>query len=213
MGYDAVPCTVKLYDGSTKDGALIYVLNPEKVKEYWGKGDNDQEQQKNREENKPPTERYITIIIEGCEHYGVKQEHINYLKSLEYQPRKDPSEFETMDVPNDAPTMTMADVEAADGVDGNPIYTTCNGKVLSHIGLPKMFLERLQKAKSKGLHSYEVMINSMLYDPLFGVVKQQEDVSKLCAASTEDQIVTWNKLGRGSSSTVVVGLIDLPYKD
>jgi len=95
-----------------------------------------------------------------------------------------------------------------------------------------MLIESLQKAKSKGIHSYEVMINSFLYDPMFGVVKTQEDVSKLCAESTEDQIVTWSKYRRPNSSssassssnnkgdddgqgpkTVVVGLIDLPYKD
>merc|ERR1712146_758165 len=85
--------------------------------------------------DKPPTERYITIIIEGCEHYGVKREYIDWLKSLEYQKRKDPSEFDTIPVPENAPTMTMDDVKAADGVGDNPLYMTVNGKVMN---IPKL---------------------------------------------------------------------------
>merc|ERR1712157_135154 len=101
MGYDAVPCEVRLYDGSVVDNALIYVLNPEKTKQFFGDSQRD---------DKPPTERYITIIIEGCEHYGVKREYIDWLKSLENQKRKDPSEFDVFEVAEDTPTMTMDDV-------------------------------------------------------------------------------------------------------
>jgi len=215
MGYDAVSCTVQLYDGTMNDTALIYVMNAEKLKESYG--------EKQQEHNRPPTERYITIITEGCAHYGVDEEYIHYLKSLEYQPRKDPSHFETL--PHDAenlPTMTMADVEAADGKEGNPLYTTCNGKVLHHVGLPPMFVEKLQQYKiHKQIHSYEVWLHTFLYDPLYGVLKSQDDLTKLCAAATEDQIVVWSKYRRPNTSndgkegpkTVVVGFIDLPYKD
>jgi len=205
MGYDADPCKVKLYDGSEKD-AVIYVLNWEKVKNYFPGGE--------KSDDKPPTERYITIIIEGCEHYGVKQEYIDHLKSLEFQKRNSPSSFEKFPVlEGTAPTMTITDVELGDGIGENPLYTTCNGKVLQHEGLPSHHLERIQSFKSKGIHSYEVILNTLLYDPLFGIIKTQVDVSKLCAASTEDQIVKWGKNRAGTSKTTIVGRIDLQYKD
>lgn len=212
MGYDAEPCSAKLYDGSVVGDALIYVLNPEKVKMFYNRP-GAAEQIK----DKPPTERYITIIIEGCEHYGVKREYIDWLKSLDYQKRKDPSELDAFAVAEDAPTMTMDDVRAADGIGDNPLYMTVNGKVIK---IPKLdgpaeqMFGRYQKYKSRGVHSQEVVLHAMLYDPLFGVMKTQSDVSKLCAASTEDMIVTWSKMiGDERAASTVVGLINLQYKD
>jgi hypothetical protein len=200
MGYDADPCKCKLYDGSEQD-AVIYVMNREKLKNF------------GKTEDKPPTERYITIIIEGCEHYGVKKEYVDWLKSLEFQKRKVPSEFEKFVIPEGTPTMTDTDVEVGDGKDDNPLYTTCNGKVLKHEGFPDMMLEKILSNKARGIHSFEVWLNAMLYDPTFGIIKSPEDVSKLCAASTEDQIVGWSNLPQSKMKTTVVGLIDLTYKD
>ena len=223
MGYDAVPCTVELYDGTTNETALIYVMNAQKLHEYYGEKEH---------ENQPPTERYLQIITEGCTHYGVDDDYIQHLKALEYQPRKDPSQFQTLPLSENLPTMTLADVAAADGHDGKPLYTTCNGKVLHHRGLPTQFAEKLQQYKiDKNSHSYEVWLHTMLYDPLYGVIKSQADVTKLCAASTEDQLVVWSQYSRRpkttttmntigkyestdeAATTVVVGFIDLPYKD
>ena len=200
MGYDADPCKCKLYDGSEQD-AVIYVMNPEKFKSF------------GKTEDKPPTERYITIIIEGCEHYGVKKGYIDWLRSLEFQKRKVPSEFDTLLIPEGTPTMTVTDLEVGDGKDDNPLYTTCNGKVLKHEGFPEMILEKILTNKAKGIHSYEVFLNTFLYDPVCGIIKSPEDISKLCAASTEDQIVGWSKLPQSKMKTTVVGLIDLKYKD
>jgi len=209
LGYDAVPCTVRLYDGTTNETALIYVMNADKLHEYYGEKEH---------ENQPPTERYLQIITEGCAHYGVDDEYIQHLKSLEYQPRKDPSQFQTLPLSENLPTMTLADVVAADGNDGKPLYTTCNGKVLHHRGVPTMYAEKLQQYKRhKQCQSYEVWLHTMLYDPLYGVIKTQADVTKLCAASTEDQLVVWSRQysrrPTTTATTVVVGFIDLPYKD
>ena len=33
------------------------------------------------EDTRPPSERYISIMIEGAEHFGVKEEHINKLRN------------------------------------------------------------------------------------------------------------------------------------
>ena len=46
--------------------------------------------------------------------------------------------------------MTMADVKAANGKDGKPLYMTCNGKVLSVKG---PFRDSYLEAKAKGQHS------------------------------------------------------------
>merc|ERR1712078_415320 len=103
----------------------------------------------------------------------------------------------------------MEDVEAADGVGDNPLYMTVNGKVI-HIpkleGPAKQIFKNCQNYKSRGVHSQEVVLHTMLYDPLFGVMKSQSDVSKLCAASTEDMIVAWSKM-MGDKGSKVVGWI------
>lgn len=36
-----------------------------------------------RSSDKPPTERYIQIMTEGAESFGVKKEHIDWLNSIE----------------------------------------------------------------------------------------------------------------------------------
>ena len=118
MTYLPNPCKVTLYDGTVKD-AVIYVLDPAKSRPAG--------------EDKPPSERYIDIITQGCQHFGVKQEYIDKLKSHEQQKRKDPADYQKLVVPDGVPTMTMDDVKAADGKEGRPLYTTSNGKVLSHI--------------------------------------------------------------------------------
>ena len=73
---------VKLYDGRTKD-AVVYVRKDNTP------GPND----------KPPTQRYIEIMVEGCKHFGIKQSYIDWLEGLESQPRTKPEDWKKFDVP------------------------------------------------------------------------------------------------------------------
>lgn len=165
--------------------------------------------------DKPPTERYIDIIVEGCQKFGVKQSHIDYLKSLPCQKRKDPADYDTLPVPPDARTYTMEEVVAGDGEGDNPLLTTVNGKVLKHTNAPAMVQNAIKANKKKGINSHEVLINTFLYEPKFGIIKTEVDVTKQVAAAGEDQVAMWNKGPQmiKDAKTEVVGLIEIEYKD
>ena len=68
---EAVPRTmikVKLYDGTTVD-ATVYLRSPDS--------------KRGPEIDKPPTERFIDILVEGARFHRLDKSHINYLRSLE----------------------------------------------------------------------------------------------------------------------------------
>ena len=39
-------------------------------------------------EDKPPLERYVAIMVEGAEHYGVSREYIGNLQMRQRRPRR-----------------------------------------------------------------------------------------------------------------------------
>ena len=63
-----MPAKVKLYDGSIIEASVYTRPNA---------------RERNPEVDKPPTERYIDIMVRGATHYGVNQSYIEWLKSLE----------------------------------------------------------------------------------------------------------------------------------
>ncbi len=73
--YTRAPAKVKLYDGSIVEASVYTRPNA---------------QARNPEVDKAPTERYIDIMVRGAIHFGVQQSYIDWLKSLEVQPRIKP---------------------------------------------------------------------------------------------------------------------------
>ena len=137
--------------------------------------------------DKPPTERYIDIMIEGATQHGVKPEYIEVLKNLEKQPRRNPEDFLKLDVPEGLPTWTMEDVAKGDHEDGRPMYTALNGKVIEYKfpdPLPAMY--PIYKARA-GKHM-EVMMARNLYDPKYGTPTKIEDFTAEHRASIESMI-------------------------
>ena len=65
--YTRVPSKAKLYDGTIVD-CTVYADPTGKI---------------DRSNDKPPTARYIQIMSEGAESYGVKKEYIDWLKNHE----------------------------------------------------------------------------------------------------------------------------------
>lgn len=65
--YERVPSKAKLYDGTIQD-CTVYADPTGKI---------------DRSNDKPPTARYIQIMSEGAESYGVKKEYVDWLKNHE----------------------------------------------------------------------------------------------------------------------------------
>jgi len=187
-------CKCKLYSGQLVD-AVVY------TRPGATRGEND----------KPPSQRYLDIIIEGCEHFAVKPEYIQWLKAHESQPRPRLDELASLELPVGCVCMTMADVVAGDGQGGRDLLVTLNGKVLKMI-FPEgnSFRQLMVEKKAAGVHAFEVHSNLLVYDPIFGALKSQEDVTQECAVRVEDRVPgQTNYLG---GTFEVVGTINLVYK-
>jgi len=88
-----------------------------------------------RSNDKPPTERYIHIMTEGAEYYGVDPEYIEWLNSHENQPRPTKENLGKWEVPEGAPTYSKKQVEdMCDVNDLKKIYIIMNGKILHYQG-------------------------------------------------------------------------------
>jgi hypothetical protein len=46
-------------------------------------------------------------MVRGATHFGVNQSYIDWLKSLEVQPRTKPQDFMKFEIPEGLPLMTM----------------------------------------------------------------------------------------------------------
>jgi hypothetical protein len=85
-----------------------------------------------------PLERYLDIIVKGCEYYKVRSEYINQLKDEQpVIPRKQPDHFQSFtDIPSDI-YYSIDDLQKHNGSDPSlPLWICMNGKILEHTGLP-----------------------------------------------------------------------------
>lgn len=98
LSYDRVKAKAKLYDGTLMDCTVYSKSTDASLNASLAAAD-----------NKPPTERYVDIMKEGCVMYGVKQEYIDHLTNMEMQPRTKPEDFMCLGgpVPEGLPTWTF----------------------------------------------------------------------------------------------------------
>lgn len=75
-------------------------------------------------------ERQLDLMYDGAKYYGVKQEYLDYLMTLENRPRKKPSDYFQFQIPVGLTTWTMDQVAEGTGLDGKPLYFAVNGKVV-----------------------------------------------------------------------------------
>lgn len=146
----------KLYDGTIVDCTCY--SNPPK-EDPSGAGNT---------EDKPPTERYIDIMVEGARNHKVDENYIQGLLKMDSQPRTKVADFEKWERPADLPTWTMKEVEAGTGGDGQPMYSALNGVVVECL-LPKdaPFYGPTQNLFA-GKHM-EIPCSTTWYEPKYGL--------------------------------------------
>jgi len=138
--------------------------------------------------DQPPLERYLDIMIDGCHHFGVSEEYINFLRNHESQPRPIPGEFVSFgEPPKDSPTLTLQEVEQCNGRDGRALRITFCGRVLEcsldHASQDwKEFVELHDQVGHVG----ELYISRVAYDPKYGVPEHLEDFTEEHANYLED---------------------------
>ena len=164
--------------------------------------------------DQPPLERYLDIMILGCEHFGVSEEYIEFLRNHESQPRPKPEEFHSFgEPPKGAPTYTLQEVEQCDGRDGWPLLITFCGRVMecSLDRNSKDWEEFVEIHKQVG-HVGELYISKVAYDPKYGVPERLEDFTQEHANYLEDLLIRYMAFTGLPDVWRPIGLFDQTYR-
>jgi hypothetical protein len=148
-----------------------------------------------------PTERYLDIIVKGCEYHNVRPEYIHRLKHEQpVIPRKQPHAFNSFtDIPSDV-FHSMDDLERHNGSDSAlPLWTSVNGKILEYNGLPSVDHPDYQLQKRfydffqprYGGREIVTTMAKVLYEPLYKLPVNDEDITDEHRAMIEDNYFDW----------------------
>ncbi len=149
-------------------------------------------------------------MVRGAIHFGVQQSYIDWLKSLEVQPRIKPQDFMKFEIPEGLPLMTIEELRAGNGRDGNPLYFAINGKVRQYC---EGYTMGEMMRKQAGGH-LELWLSKVLYEPLYGTPERIEDFTREHCAMIEDFNYRMNlKSEEFQKYCKFVGLIEQKYRD
>jgi hypothetical protein len=148
-----------------------------------------------------PSERYLDIIVKGCEYFGVRSSYINRLKHEQsIIPRKSSTEYETINnIPNNV-YYTNEDLLKHNGKDPMfPLWISVNGKILEYKGLPadnhpdyenqKRFYEFV--LSYFGGRDVAHGISRTWYEPMYKLPLNNHDLCGGHRAFAEDMCISW----------------------
>lgn len=148
-----------------------------------------------------PTERYLDIIVKGCEYFGVSPSHINHLKSNQaVTPRRSTDAYRIIkNVPENV-YFTKEQLSEHDGTNPLlPIWISINGKVLEYSGLPNEDHPDYENQKQfyeftlASLSGREIahIISKAWYEPLYELPLNEHDLTDEHRAFVEDMCICW----------------------
>ena len=163
-----------------------------------------------------PSERYLDIIVKGCEFYKVQSEYIDRLKDEQaVVPRQQPHTFQSFtDIPSDV-FYSVEELAQHNGNDPSiPLWICVNGKILEYCGLPPVdhpdyelqkttySILRLRFGGREAAHD----MAKGLYEPLYKLPTNPDDLCEQHRASIEHEIYSrifsgqnknyWKPIGR-----------------
>jgi hypothetical protein len=149
----------------------------------------------------PPNERYLDIIVKGCEYHNVRPEYIDQLKREQpVKPRKQPHALKSFtDIPSNV-YYSLTDLSQHNGSNPDlPLWTSVNGKILEYGGIPhkhypdyeeqKRFLAFFQPRY--GGRELVYAMAKVLYEPLYKLPLREEDMHDEHRAMIEDSVFDW----------------------
>ncbi|CAF0920579.1 unnamed protein product [Didymodactylos carnosus] len=145
-----------------------------------------------------PSERYMDIIIKGCEYYGVRQAYIDRLKQINVVPRMKPSEYKCItDVPD--VHYTLDDLVLRNGTNNYPVWISVNHKIFEHTGLPSPDDPSYNQLSTtynliRNLHAGKDMtlkISQNIYEPLYGIPLTEDEMTLEHRSMAEDTFLTF----------------------
>ena len=143
-----------------------------------------------------PQERYLDIIIKGCEYYQVRPKYIARVRAEQpVIPRAALAEFHSFtDIPADA-FYSLEDLQRHSGDDPSlPIWISINGKIIEYVGLPPVdhpdheAQKRFIAFTRRSFAGREVSgtMAKTLYEPLYKLPLNDEDISNEHRAHVEN---------------------------
>ena len=165
--------------------------------------------------DQPPLERYLDIMIDGCRHFGVSEEYIDFLSNHESQPRPIPGEFHSFgDPPEDSPTFTLEEVEQCDGRDGRPLRITFCGRVLEcSLDRNSRDWNEFTDIHEQVGHVGEIYISRVAYDPKYGTPETLKDFTEEHANYLEDLMWRYMFFTGLPDVWIPVGWFEQTYRD
>ena len=146
-----------------------------------------------------PTERYLDVIVKGCEYFKVESEYVTKLKNEQAViPRKQPHTFKSFtDIP---PDVSYSSEELARHNGNNPslpVWTSINGKVLEYVDLPYDENDPISetqkrthlfiKSRFAGREATYVLAR-VLYEPLYHLSSDEHQLCEEQRAQLEDDL-------------------------
>ncbi len=164
--------------------------------------------------DQPPLERYVDIMIDGCQHFGVSEEYIEFLRNHESQPRPEPGEFHSFgEPPKGGPTYTLQEVEQCDGRDGRPLRITFCGRVMEcSLDRNSQDWKEFVEIHEQVGHVGELYISKVAYDPKYGVPERLEDFTQEHANYLEDLMWRYMTFTGLPDAWQPIGLFDQTYR-
>jgi len=178
--YKHVDVQVELYDGRCVEAA-VYKMDEAKIDPTIP--------------NRPPSERYIDIIVRGCVHYGVAQSHIDWLKEQHFVPRKSPKDYNKIPTPPSI-FFTQQELSTMDGLEGRDMGYSMNGKVLKFVGTPQQKLRFAFVTNNYAGTDATLRVARMLYEPLYPVAESLDKMPlehrSYCEDATASMMLSLN---------------------
>lgn len=162
------------------------------------------------EDNRPPKERYLEILIAGAKHFGVDPGYIAFLEKHDRQPRTPPDQFIGFgDAPADAQHFTQ--VPESSDEEGGSLFFSLNGKVIQTVYPANhphhnYFKHMIQKY---GPH-FELGMSQLNLDLTYGVVQNIRDCTPQQSSYVEDSHYRYVKQRGELEHYKVIGSFALP---
>ena len=142
---------------------------------------------------RPPSERYVDVMVQGMEYHDCEQFAIEELRQTPNQtPRRQPAEYDVIHLPPEYENQLFSweEVEASTGLEGKQLRTVFNGKVMEFCEPPDVSSDKIALRYQQELHRAGTDVthigNKMLYDPKFPNVASIHDMSPEHIAYNED---------------------------
>mmetsp|Transcript_36938 Transcript_36938/g.68689 ORF Transcript_36938/g.68689 Transcript_36938/m.68689 type:complete len:298 (+) Transcript_36938:103-996(+) len=142
---------------------------------------------------RPPSERYVDVMVEGMQFHGCENSAIEELRNTPNQtPRRQPSEYDVIQVPPEHidRVFSWEEVEQSSGVGENKLRVVFNGKVMEFCcpdGVDgDKVAERYQRELVNAGKDVTHIGSKMMYDPLFPSRSSIDEMSSEHIAYAED---------------------------